>query len=1326
MPPAPALSLLGALSLAATAAAFRPYASLSRAPLRPLPAASTPRRAPASTPAAAAPGAAPWCAPGQACWPTAAQWAELNASVAGRLVAVQPPLAPCFPGPAYDPAQCQLNIANYSDSYWRASQPGAMQSPNLEQDPVTGADCFDGAKPCELGNIPPFAVTARSAADVAATLAFARAHNLRVAVKSTGHEYQGRSTSANALLIWLHEMRGVSTSASFAACEGDEPQPALTAAPGDSWATAYAAADAAGATVVGGSEVSVSACGGYTFGGGHSWTSAAYGLAVDNLLQATAVLANGTVVTASRCENPDLFWALRGGGGGTFAVATQCIYALHPTPPGGVAGATMIVKLLRGEGSFAAIMDTVLYCVGNIWGSAENEVNSGVVGGGYFVFNLGESTVELLAAFNGSTAQANLAVTPLVDFVQQNPLDYTIAASSLTQFASYHAWHSSWDPTSEATGAVSTIGSRLVPTSLLKNDAQRNSLAINLTTIAAYLGGLEGLLTCGGVVQQLDRDSAATSVVPAWRDAGIHLAIGSGWALNASLAQQQATLTGISELTNIMRAAVPDSGAYWSESDFLAPAWQQELFGATYPRLQAVKKAVDPTGVFTCRECRERTWLRRARESASHDVLAHAPSPSHSAAPSPSHSTSPTDHCVELPATDPSSAPGDPPPGAALVLAACAAGAAAQQFVVNNAGLGVIIPAADAGSVCLSAAAGAGAPLTFEICAGGDAAELGWSLKSGAAPAPVAWNATGLCWAAMSSPAAPGVALGLAACGAGSPAFSHDAATSLVALAGSSPPLCAAVAGEPQPLLAQYIFASHMVLQQDAPVEVFGFHAAPGAAVDVALGPARGSATANASGAWSVTLPAMPRGGPYNLSASSAGATQICEDVWLGIVLFCSGQSNLSGGNTPVSYVWNSSAIIAEAANFSQVRIFSEGTSSQGAAAPLDELEFAPLVPWSVASPASVPPFSGVCWLAGRRIAEVLGPVQPVGLIEAAWGGTSQQVWMPPEALDACAPTPAGYPGGWPLAPACLFNSMVSPIVRFRLAGVVWYQGESERTGLASYPHIPGPLTPAPLPLSPHAGNALSPFPSYGPWYACALPQLIASWRARFRSPRAWWGTVQLSTWSSSAADLNEQVAAARDVEARAAQEAGLAHVTTATAVDGGDESGSIHTRCKLDLGRRLGDGFLFDAGALPSSASSEGPRFAGSVAGGGAPGAGMSATVRFAPPFDAAGSLNLVAPGADDGQLCTSPSFVSTSCPPGVDAALCRGFELQDGATGTWWPAAASLSADGSALVLTAAAGAPQGAAANATSAGWSLWPISLLYGKSGNVAAFPWRRAI
>jgi hypothetical protein len=392
-----------------------------------------------------------------------------------------------------------------------------------------------------------------------------------------------------------------------------------------------------------------------------------------------------------------------------------------------------------------------------------------------------------------------------------------------------------------------------------------------------------------------------------------------------------------------------------------------------------------------------------------------------------------------------------PAPGATLVVAACDATSAAQQFSVDGAGLGVIGPLSNPGSVCLSSLGGA---LSFQRCVGGDAEELGWSLKSGAPAAPVEWNATGACWAG----ALVGEPLSLASCGPASVAYAHDAATHLIsvvvgggggaapaaAAAAAAAAACVALAAAPRPLLAQYVFADHMVLQQDEAVEIFGFGAAPGADVAVSLGGARGAATADDAGAWSVTLAAMPQGGPFNLSASSGGVVQTLVDVWLGLLFFCSGQSNLSGGNTPVSYVWNSSQVIAESANFSQVRIFSEGTASTGAAAPLDELEFAPHIPWSVAGPATVPGFSGTCWLFARTVAAALGPSQAIGLIEAAWGGTSQQVWMPPEALAPCGPTPPSYPGGWPLVPSSLFNSMVNPLLRFKLSGIVWYQASAK------------------------------------------------------------------------------------------------------------------------------------------------------------------------------------------------------------------------------------------------------------------------------------------
>jgi len=97
--------------------------------------------------AAAAPStttgtAAAWCTPGQPCWPSPAQWAALNASVGGVLVAVAPPLAPClgFAGEPPDAAACSAAVSNYSNSYWRAGQPGATQAVRIQ---YVGATTLD-------------------------------------------------------------------------------------------------------------------------------------------------------------------------------------------------------------------------------------------------------------------------------------------------------------------------------------------------------------------------------------------------------------------------------------------------------------------------------------------------------------------------------------------------------------------------------------------------------------------------------------------------------------------------------------------------------------------------------------------------------------------------------------------------------------------------------------------------------------------------------------------------------------------------------------------------------------------------------------------------------------------------------------------------------------------------------------------------------------------------------------------------------------------------------------------------------------------------------
>ena len=555
--------------------------------------------------AAAAPAAASrFCQPTDACWPPPAAWAALNASVRGALVAVRPEGAPCVADAAS--VACAAVQAGWDDPAWRAAQPGAMQRPQWEADRTTGANCYTLGGPCAQGDVPPLGVAAAAAADVAAALAFAARYNLRVAIKSSGHEIQGRSTAPGALLVWLAGLGGVAVDAAFAPCPGDAPVAAVTAGPGVAYGALYAQL-APAATVVGGSARTVSAAGGHLLGGGHSFISPFNGLAADNLLAASVVLANGTAARASACENADLFWALRGGGGGTFAVVTSATHRLHATPPR-IAGVIFEVHLLQGLASVARWLDGALSLTPALTNASAN-AGGGVFGGYHNVQPVDAATFVFVAiwGFNGTTTDAQTSLAGFFALVASAPDHFATISLTIDPYPDWEAWHSAFDPpaTGDRTGSSSTLGCRFVPLAYAADAALRANATAALTAVAQYVP-LLGHLVVGGAVAQFDADSTRTSVTPAWRAAAWHMCIGAGWEMNATIGAQNQMIADISDLTGIWRAAMPESGAYWGESDLLEPDWQASFWGATnYARLQAIKAAVDPSGALTCWHCVE-------------------------------------------------------------------------------------------------------------------------------------------------------------------------------------------------------------------------------------------------------------------------------------------------------------------------------------------------------------------------------------------------------------------------------------------------------------------------------------------------------------------------------------------------------------------------------------------------------------------------------------------------------------------------------------------------------------------------------------------------
>lgn len=167
---------------------------------------------------------------------------------------------------------------------------------------------------------------------MATVIRFAQKHRIAFNIKNSGHDYSGRSTSPDSLTIWTHPLQKIEFHEAWQPdqCESVKMQKAFVFGGGVKWIDAYSAAHEKNVTLVGGAQAVVSVAGGWLQGGGHSILTAAYGLGIDQVLQFKIILANGELVTVNKCQHPDLFWALRGGGGGTFGVVTEVAMKVHP------------------------------------------------------------------------------------------------------------------------------------------------------------------------------------------------------------------------------------------------------------------------------------------------------------------------------------------------------------------------------------------------------------------------------------------------------------------------------------------------------------------------------------------------------------------------------------------------------------------------------------------------------------------------------------------------------------------------------------------------------------------------------------------------------------------------------------------------------------------------------------------------------------------------------------------------------------------------------------------------------------------------------------
>ncbi|KAL8955827.1 MAG: hypothetical protein Q9193_006456, partial [Seirophora villosa] len=430
------------------------------------------------------------------------------------------------------------------------------------------------------------------------------------------------STGYGSLQIWIRYLRqGITFQETFKSSERHGcpitawKGSAFKIDGGYTWSDVLGEAASRDVIVVGGGTPSVGCLGGWMQGGGHGPATHEHGLGADQVLEAQVVLANGWVVTASPCHHPDLFFAIRGGGGSTYGVVISTTVKAYPTSQ--ITAQQLSIAPLNSK-----YKPDFMKAIELLYNAYPNLLDQGFSGYGSWsirsptplVYNNNYTLSEdveanfttgfthTLSIFNQTPEAAESVFAPVLR--QLAPYDGRRLFINITysSFPTYAAYYDALSGIESPIGSPVALGSRLLDRKALTSPELNRTLEVLAGSAEQYTS--VNLVLVGGGQVACDGADRYSGVNPAWRTAYIHNIVARGWAPGADAATRKAVHDDITNVkVQAMKDLAPGTGAYMNEGDRFDPDYLDSFYGGNVRILSAIKRKYDPESVFYCPTC---------------------------------------------------------------------------------------------------------------------------------------------------------------------------------------------------------------------------------------------------------------------------------------------------------------------------------------------------------------------------------------------------------------------------------------------------------------------------------------------------------------------------------------------------------------------------------------------------------------------------------------------------------------------------------------------------------------------------------------------------